>query len=215
MIVDFAIERLTSDLENVMKLHGTNCSRTFLVSAMTVAITLFALVGSASAQKKHDWTAESAKGQTIKTKNFRGKVMMVIINHPEMRDAMKPITKALAFKYGHNPEVAIPVTVVDLRDLEFYKRPFVNDRISKAQDRTVKRISKMLKDENKPPIPGLSRKLHMIADFDGDIIKRYSTWNTKKAVTLVVVNKQGDIVGSFKGAQIEKAFEAVDAALLD
>jgi peroxiredoxin len=204
-----------SATENVMQLHGRDRSRKLIVAVLAVLISLFTMVGSASAQKKHDWSAETAKGQKIKTKNFRGKVMMVIINHPEMRDEMKPITKALAFKYGHNPEVAIPVTIVDLRELEFYKRPFVNDRISKAQDRTVKRISKMLKDENKPPIPGLARKLHMIADFDGEIINRYNTWNTKKAVTLVVINKQGDIIGSFKGSQIEKAFEAVDAALVE
>ncbi len=184
-----------------------------LFVAMATLFGLLSMVGAASAQNKaSDWVAEDAKGNKVKTADFRGKATMIFINHPEQRDAMKPITKELALKYGHNPAVSL-VTIVDLRDLEFYKRPFANDKIAQAQDRTVKRIQQILKENNKPPIPGLARKLYMVPDFDGKIIDRYNHWDTKKNVTIVLLNKQGDIVGSWKDTQLDKVFEAVEATL--
>jgi hypothetical protein len=127
---------------------------------------------------------------------------------------MRPLTKELVLKYGHNNDVA-QLTVVDLRELEFYKRPFAEEHIAKAQKRTVKRIQKILKDNGKPPIAGLDRKLHLVADFEGKVTKKYKHWNTQKFVTVAVINKQGDVIGSWKSSQLDDIFEAVDAALAE
>ncbi len=184
-----------------------------LLSCFTLAVALLMVVPAAMAQaKKTDWKAKSAHGRSVNTQNYRGQVVMVFLSSPESRDALKPVTKDLVLRYGDNPDVA-QLTIVDLRELEFYKRPFADDHIAKAQERTVKRIQKILKDNGKSPIPGLKRKLHLVSDFEGDIIKKYHHWDTQKFVSVVVLNKQGDVVGSWKTTQMKQVFEAVDASL--
>lgn len=189
--------------------------RKMLVAALAVmAAMMFVVPGALAEGGASDWSAKSASGRNINTKHYRGQVLMIFLSSPETRDAMRPMTKEMVLKYGHNNDVA-QLTVVDLRELEFYKRPFAEEHIAKAQKRTVKRIQQILKDNGKPPIAGLDRKLHLVADFEGDISKRYKHWDTQKFVTVVVLNKQGDVVGSWKSTQLKDIFEAVDAALAE
>ena len=52
-----------------------------------------------------------------------------------------------------------------------------------------------------------------ISDVKGKYVRRFSPWKTSKTVTIVVINKQGDIVGKFKHNQLPMLREAIDAAL--
>ena len=186
------------------------------VPLIALIFVCFALLsGPAAAQdKKHDWRSRSARGQLVNTADYRGKVVVVVINHPSLAEATLAITRELALKLGHNPEVSV-LRVVDLGDLELYKRPFATKKLALDQKREVKRIQQILKEHNKAPIQRLHRKLHMFADFEGGIIGLYDIWSTKEEVTLVVVNKQGDVMGSFKGSRSEEALEAVEASLAE
>lgn len=171
-------------------------------------------VASAQATKSTDFVTKDVKDRTVSSKTYRGKVLLVFINSHETGDAMRPVTEKMILKYGHNPKVA-QVSIADLTELDFYKKPFAKDHISGAHDRTVKRIKALLKKNGKPPIPGLSRNLHIIMDMDGELVKRFQHFDPLKVVTVVVLNKEGDAIGSWKGSQLDKVFEAVDAALAE
>ena len=191
---------------------------TVLAVAAAAALALSMAGGDAAAEevvvtkKGHDFSAKDAKDRRVKSTHYRGQVLLVVISGTETRDAMKPVSKELILKYGHSKEVA-QLTLVDLRDLSFYKRPFANGELSKVQDRTAKRMNKWLREDGQPPIAGLNRKLHIIADFDGDLIKKFSPWKTSDTVTIAVVNKQGDIVGKFKHTQLKELHEAIDESV--
>ena len=86
--------------------------------------------------KPTDWTAKDVKGRSVNTAKYRGKVLMVFINSPETRDGMKPISKDLTLKFGHNKKVA-QMTVVDLRDA-----PLTWKAAEKAADEVTKRSAK-------------------------------------------------------------------------
>jgi glutathione peroxidase-family protein len=188
--------------------------KSLMMALSALMMMMVALPAAMAERKKTDWTAKSVNGRNVNTENYRGQVLMVFLSSPETRDAMKPMSNELVLRYGDNQEVA-QLTIVDLRELEFYKRPFAEEHIAKAQGRTVQRIQKLLKDNGKAPIPGLQQKLHLIADFEGQIVKRYNHWDTQKFVTVVVLNKQGDVVGAWKSSQIKEIFEAVDASLAE
>lgn len=193
--------------------------RMFILVALT-ALTAFSAPAAAQeappapelVKKKHDFSTKDSKGRRVKTARYRGQVLLVIISGTENRDVMRPVSKELILKYGHSKDVA-QLTLVDLRDLSFYKRPFATGELAKVQDRTAKRMNRWLREDGQAPIAGLSRKLHIIADFEGKLIKRFKPWSTKDNVTIAVVNKQGDIVGKFKHTQLDKLHEAIDASL--
>lgn len=197
--------------------HPTS-TRTPLIRAALTLLTLLALVGlslgAVASDKSTDWKAQDARGEEVDTTAYRGKVLLVFINHPDTRDKMKPLTNEMVLKYGHNPEVA-QLTLVDLRALEFYKRPFARDHIVEAAERTAERIEALLKEHNQPPIPRLKKRLNIVPDFEGELLARYTYWNTSEHVTVVVINKQGDVVGSWKGEQLEEIHEAVSASLIE
>lgn len=176
------------------------------------AALMLALPAFAEDKKAPDWSAESVKGKKVGTSQYRDRVVLVFLTSPETRDGMKDLTKEMVLKYGHNPKVA-QLTVVDLRDLAFYKRPFADDEIAKVQDRTVKRIQQIMRDNGKDPIPGLDRNLHMFTDFEGKLVNKYEHWDTKKSVTVVVLDKNGEVKGSWKPSQIDAIFKAVDESL--
>jgi glutathione peroxidase-family protein len=187
-----------------------------LALAATTAVSFSLPASEAAAEgiekKTHDFHAKDSKDRKVKTTHYRGQVLLVVISGTETRDAMRPVTKELILKYGHNKDVGL-LTLVDLRELSFYKRPFANGELAKVQDRTAKRMNKWLRKDGQAPIPGLDRKLHIIADFDGKLIKKFKPWKTEKVVTIAVVNKQGDIVGKFKHTQLDQLHEAIDASV--
>ena len=155
---------------------------------------------------------KDCNGHRVKTTAYRGKVLLLIISGTETRDIMKPVSKELILKYGHNPDVG-QLTLVDLRELSFYERPFADGELSKVQKRTVKRLNRWLREDGQAPIPGLSRQLHIIGDTKGRYLRRFGPWKTSNTVTIVVVNKQGDVVGKFKHSQLPLLHQAIDAAL--
>jgi hypothetical protein len=162
--------------------------------------------------KRHDFSTKDCKGRRVKTTAYRGKVLLVMISGDKTRDMVKPISKDFILKFGHNKNVA-QLTLVDLRDLSFYERPFADGVLAKVQDRTAKRLNRWLREDGQAPISGLDRKLHIIGDTKGRLLRRFGPYKTSTTVTIVVINKQGDIVGKFKHTQLSLISEAVDAAL--
>ena len=186
-----------------------------LLSVLGALLLVGSIALSAGAEDKvkaTDWSAEDGRGQKVDTRDYRGKVLLVFINGVKTGPKMKPLADELILKYGHNPDVG-QLTLVDLSTLELYKRPFANQRIAEAQERSAKRLDKLLREHNKPPIANLVRKLHIVPDFDGALFGKYDHWDTSTEVTVVVVNKQGDPVGSFKDDQLDQLHEAVEAVL--
>lgn len=190
-----------------------------MMLAALVGMSMLLASGSALAEPKPtDWSAKDVKGRSVSTDKYRGKVTMVIINSPDKRDAVKPLSKKLTLRYGDNNKVD-QITIVDLTDAPMTWSAAeaatgkVTSEIAKTHDRTVKRINGWLKEAGKKPIRGLDRKMHIVLDWDGKIIKKYKYWDTKKFITVVVVNQHGDPIGSFKGNQLDKLMKAVDAAV--
>lgn len=181
-----------------------------------------ALGATAWANSKYDWSAKDVKGRTVNTADYRGKVLLVFITSAEddVRDKMKPITKQLVVKYGHNPDVD-QLTIVDLSDAPLTwiaaekASDEVTERISKSHDRTITRMNDALKKAGMETIPAplLDKRLHIILDWEGKLVKKYPHSDTSKHVTIAVLDKQGNLVGTFKGNQLDKAMEAADATL--
>lgn len=201
--------------------------RRLLLACLLGVLTVTGAVGVASAQDKAtDWAASDVKGRSVDVKAYRGKVLLVFIMSDTTKDLMRPITEDMVLRYGHNPKVA-QVSLADFSDAPFTWKSAekisgtVTDKTKAAHDRSVKRIQKILKDNGKPPIPGLDKKIHIVLDWDQKLVKKYKHWNPKKFITVVVTNPQGDIVGSWKLGpgkdgvtdQLKPVYEAVDSTL--
>lgn len=201
-----------------MKLSTRNSQFVFAAFA-AFAMILSSAMASADV-KPTDWIAKDVKGRSVDTSKYRGKVMMVFINSAETKDRMKTISKKLTLKYGKNKKVA-QLTVVDLTDAPLTwlaaekAAGEVTKRTAKAHDRTVKRMNTWLTDAGKKPIKRLDKKLHIVLDWKGKVVKNYDYFDSEKHVTIVVINQHGDPIASFKGTQLTKAMAAVDAAVAE
>ena len=184
-------------------------------------------LGSASAQERdrvelvgqaRDWRGVDVKGRAVDTRAFRGKVLLVFINSPELKGETRPLTEQLVLRYGDNPKVA-QLTLVDLSDAPLTWRGAeavsgaVTDEVGKVHDWTVQHIQGWLEKNDKPRIPGLHKRLHIILDWERSLIGRYRTWDTSRTVTIALLDQQGRYLGSFKGSQLEQLMNAVDATL--
>lgn len=199
--------------------------RLLLASALGVALFGTALVASAQ-PKPTDWAASDVKGRSVDVASYRGKVLMLFITSAETKDLMQPITEKLVLKYGNNPKLA-QVTLADFSDapLTWKAAESASDTVTKrtagAHDRTVRRIQAFLEKKGKPPIPGLDRKLHIVIDWESNLVSKYKHWDTEKFITVVVLNPQGDVVGQWKAGpgegeldgQFEPIYQAVDSTL--
>jgi len=183
-----------------------------------VCAALLACASVASAEPPPDWSAKDVKGRTVNTSNYRGKVLLMFVNSPELKGQMWPITERLILKYGDHKRLE-QVTVVDLREAPLTWQAAeqisgtVTEKIAAIHDWNVTQITTLLKEKNKPPIRGLDRKLHVVLDWDGDLIQRYPTLNSQKTISIVVIDPQGNHVGTWPGHQLDRAIKAIDATL--
>ena len=203
----------------------TRLFKLLIAGALGMALTSSAVIASAQ-PKPTDWAASDVKGRSVDVAKYRGKVLLVFITSDKTKDLMRPITEELILKYGHNPKVA-QVTLADFSDAPFAWKAAestastVSNRTAGAHDRTVKRIQSLLKENNKPQIPGLSSKLHIVIDWEKTLVAKYKHWDTSKFITIVVLNQQGDAIGAWKAGpnaatltnQLDTVFEAIDATL--
>ncbi|MEO1268982.1 MAG: hypothetical protein AAFX99_12845, partial [Myxococcota bacterium] len=113
------------------------------------------------------------------------------------------------------------ITVVDLRQAPLSWRAAeqvsstVTSRIADIHDWNVEHITSFLKEQGKPPIRGLDRKLHVVLDWDGDLVERYPIWDSQKTVSIVVLDHHGGVVGVWPSHQLDRAIKAIDAALTE
>ncbi|MBH23196.1 MAG: hypothetical protein CMH57_01800 [Myxococcales bacterium] len=174
--------------------------------------------GVAHADPLPDWRATDVKGRTVDTKSYRGKVLLMFINSPELKGQMWPITGRLILKYGDHARLE-QVTLVDLREAPLTWQAAeqisgtVTEKIAAIHDWNVTHIKALLKEHDKPPIRGLDRKLHVILDWEGGLIQRYPAQDSQKTISIVVIGPQGDLIGAWPGHQLDRAIQAIDATL--
>ncbi len=192
-----------------------------------MGLLLMGVAAVAGAQAKpHDWSSKDVKGRAVSTQSYRGKVLLVFIASDETKDLMQPISERLVLRYADSDQVG-QLTLADFSDAPFTWKTAesvsgtVTEKTAKAHDRTVRRIQGILKKNGKEPIADLDKQIHIVIDWDDKIVKKYKTWDTEKYVTVIAINPEGELMGSWKAgpsaksldAQLGPVFEAVDAAL--
>ena len=187
-----------------------------LRASLLATTALLALTFSSTAAAQHDWAAKDVKGRSVKTADYRGKVLVVFVSSADTRDQMKPVIPKLVTRYGKHPKVA-QLTIVDLREAPFAWKAAekvndeVTDRIKGTHDRTVKRMNAALVKDGQKPIAGLDKKLHIVLDWKGKLVKKYNkVHNTSKFINIIVIDPAGKQVGAWKLQDFETAMKKVE-----
>ncbi|MBN1946611.1 MAG: hypothetical protein JW797_13130 [Bradymonadales bacterium] len=123
-------------------------------------------------------------------------VWVMVFSAEDTSDAMQPITAEIAVEFHDQPGLAF-LTIVDLRSLAFYKRPFAAGAIRDAGDRTVRRINRQLERRGLPPIENLHDHLFLITDNNGEITQRYGVRDPNRFLTVVLFDHHGMELGRY------------------
>ena len=143
------------------------------------------------------------------------RVFIVFFSSPETSDAMQPLTADIAVHFREADDLEF-VTVVDLRNLAFYERPFAPGAIHDAGMRTIGRINRQLDELGLPPIEGLEQHLFMIADDSGGITDTYGVPDPTRYLTCIIYDHAGQEVGRFDPeTQLDEVIAAIEQVQTD
>jgi len=165
-----------------------------------------------------DWRAEDVNGRAVDTKSFRGKLLLVFINAPATKGKARALTEQLAVRYGDHAGLG-QLTIVDLSEAPLTWRGAetisgtVSARVREAQAWTVENLQKTLAQHHKPPIEGLEARLHVVLDWDGELVTRYRPWDTARTITVALIDKEGRPLANYRVDQRDELFAAIDDQL--
>jgi len=192
-----------------MKSKERRLSRTFTIITATLLASCFGLGAVIAGPAVSAWQAKDAKGRTVNTANYKGKVQIVTISNPDY-NYKKATDKALAFiasEYGESDDVA-QLTLIDLRGMNSikYKAAEVSGeldkRLKKAHNRIAGRIAKALGKTDGASKKKIDAGLHLIPVRGDKIVNRYSKqWDdnvTENNLILLVVDKNGNYQQGWK-----------------
>ncbi len=143
------------------------------------------------------------------------RVFILFFSSPETSDAMQPLTADIAIHFREANDLEF-VTIVDLRNLAFYERPFAPGAIHDAGMRTIGRINRRLDELGYDPIEGLEDHLFMITDDSGGITDTYGVPDPTQYLTCIVFEHSGQEAGRFDPAtQLEEVIAAIEQVQSD
>jgi hypothetical protein len=152
-------------------------------------------------------------GRDVSVGRPRPAVMVLFFSGQGTSDAMQPITADIAVRF-HDQSAIDFVTIVDLRSLSFYERPFADGAVASAGDRTVRRVNRQLEQEGLPPIEGLHDHMYLVTDPSGDITTRYGVPDPNQTLTCIIYDPNGMEIGRFDPAtELDGVMAAIEQSL--
>jgi len=157
-----------------------------------------------------DFTLDHILGHSVSLSDYRGKRVVVVLGGRESAEQIKQGVSKI--RQIHGPDEVVIVGVSDLRAAPRAARILVKSQLKKAFEEAVKSQEADLRAAGKDPGPDAAKDVVMLMDWPGSVVDEYGLSGVDKEAAAVVVDGDGQVLGSGTGAQLGEEVLAVLSA---
>jgi peroxiredoxin len=155
-----------------------------------------------------EFTLDHILGHKVSLSDYKGKTVVVTFGG---RESAPQIENGIgAIRKTYDPDQLTIIGVSDVRAAPRPARILVKNQIKKAYEGAVKAQDADLQAAGKPARETPEQDVIMLLDWDGSVTDQFGLTGVDKEAAAVVVNGEGNVVGSGTGDQLG---EQVIAAL--
>ena len=154
-----------------------------------------------------DFTLDHILGHPVSLSDFRGRRVAVVFGGRESAPQIEQGISKIRHVYG--PDELVIVGVSDLRAAPRAARILVKSQLKKAFEGAVKSQEADLRAVGKDPGPDAAKDVHMVMDWPGSVVDEYGLSGVDAEAAAVVVDPEGNVVGSGTGEQLGEEVLAV------
>ncbi len=147
-----------------------------------------------------DFTLDHIQGQSVSLSDYRGQRVVIVFGG---RDSAEQIEQGISkIRRTYGPDEVTVIGVSDLRGAPRAARILVKSQLKKAFEQAVKSEEADLRAAGKDPGPDAAKNVIMLMDWPGSVVDEYGVSDVETEAAAVVVDPQGNVVGSGTGAAL-------------
>jgi AhpC/TSA family len=147
-----------------------------------------------------DFTLDHIQGQSVSLSDYRGQRVVIVFGG---RDSAEQIEQGISkIRRTYGPDEVTIIGVSDLRSAPRAARILVKSQLRKAFEEAVKSQEADLRAAGKDPGPDAAKDVIMLMDWPGSVVDEYGVSGVETEAAAVVVDPQGNVVGSGTGATL-------------
>ncbi len=157
-----------------------------------------------------DFTLEDTRGNQVKLADHKGRLVVLIFASQATQEASAKAASGLGKRLLHNPLVDM-FTIVSLPKMF---KMMAMGVLKSSQQKALESARKRFEKEGGAVPADLDKRLYILPDWDGALVKQYGFDPKAKDVHLALVGPDGTMAASFSEPDGEKLAEtAADKAL--
>jgi len=157
-----------------------------------------------------DFTLEDTRGNQVKLADHKGRLVVLLFASQATQEASAKAASGLGKRLLQNPKVDM-FTVVSLPKMF---KMMAMGVLKSSQQKALEGARKRFEKEGATPPADLEKRIFILPDWDGALVKQYGFDPKAKAVHLALVGPDGALAGSFSEPDGEKLAEtAAEKAL--
>lgn len=157
-----------------------------------------------------DFTLDHILGHSVSLSDYRGKRVVVVFGGRESAGQIEQGIGKIRQTYG--PDEVTVIGVSDLRAAPRAARILVKSQLKKAYEGAVTSQEADLRAAGKEPGPDPAKDVIMVMDWPGSVADEYGLSGVDAEAAAVVVDPDGNVIGSGTGAQLGEQVLAVLSA---